>query len=135
VPVGSPSYLKTLMRGGAIDWTSALLLRVTSTEHDWETWFAGAELELPETGVGLYFDTIHLAVDAAACGLGIAMGREPLIAADLASGRVVRASEVTVEIETGYWLAQPVGDDPRREIKAFRNWVLAEAKKDRGASP
>lgn len=127
VPVATPKYLRSLRRGGKkIDWARASLLRITSVEHDWDTWLAHVGLELPQTNAAFCFDTVQLAADAAAQGLGIAIGREPLISADLAAGRIVRAG-TAIEIETGYWLTGPNGKETRREVTAFRRWILAQA--------
>ena len=129
VPIAAPEYLRTLKgRRGTIDWSQATLLRVSSVEHDWDTWLEQGNIALsdpPKTP--LYFDTVELATEAASIGLGIAMGREPLVASEIASGRVVCASDRVVEIVTGYWLIGPLGEEPRREIRAFRRWILEEA--------
>jgi hypothetical protein len=59
---------------------------------------------------------------------------QPLLGADLAAGRVVPASERVVEIETGYWLTSAAGDEPRREIRAPKHWILSEAGRGTSAS-
>lgn len=127
-PVGAPDYVKSLgLPDGSLDWTKATLLHVSSVEHDWPTWLAGACMECSQPRGHLYFDTVHLAVSAAAQGLGLAIGRDPLVSATLATGRLVKAVPCAVDIETGYWLASPAGEETRREIRAFQRWVLAEA--------
>ncbi|KAF0230503.1 MAG: hypothetical protein FD175_1619 [Beijerinckiaceae bacterium] len=127
-PVGSESYVNALKRpDGTLDWSGVTLLHVSSVEHDWPTWLAGACLECPQPRGHLYFDTVHMATSAAAQGLGLAIGRDPLVSATIASGRLVRAVQCAVDIETGYWLAAPAGEETRREIRAFQRWVLAEA--------
>lgn len=127
-PVGSENYVNALKRpDGTLDWSGVTLLHVSSVEHDWPTWLAGACLECPQPRGHLYFDTVHMAISAAAQGLGLAIGRDPLVSATIASGRLVRAVQCAVDIETGYWLAAPAGEETRREIRAFQRWVLAEA--------
>lgn len=127
-PVGAPEYVASLRQpDGSLDWSRAMLLHVSSVEHDWPTWLAGACMAVTEPSGHLYFDTVHLAVGAAAQGIGLAIGRFPLVSAMLASGRLVQAVECAVDIETGYWLAAPAGEETRREIRAFQRWVLAEA--------
>ncbi|SEC89273.1 DNA-binding transcriptional regulator, LysR family [Rhizobiales bacterium GAS191] len=129
VPIAAPEYLRALKRrGGSIDWARATLLRISSVEHDWETWLTAAGVAPPETIASLSFDTVQLAVDAAAEGLGIAIGREPLIAGEIASRRVVPASDLAVEIDTGYWLTGAAGEETRREIRALHRWILSEAR-------
>ncbi len=131
-PVGTTDYLAGLRQpaGGpesGLDWSRATLLHVSSVEHDWPTWFTGASMEMPQARGHLYFDTVHLAVSAAMQGLGLAIGRDPLVTSSMSCGRLIKAMPHAVEIETGYWLTSPAGEETRREIRAFQRWVLAEA--------
>lgn len=71
-------------------------------------------------------NTVQLALEAAIDGLGIAIGRLPLINNDLEAGRLAVAIDHVVPVLTGYWLVQPPGLETRREIVAFRNWLLKE---------
>jgi len=68
------------------------------------------------------------ATEAAATGMGIAIGRAPLISPDLAAGRLVMADTKVIDIETGYWLVGPDGQETRPAIRSFRRWVIEEAK-------
>jgi hypothetical protein len=36
-----------------------------------------------------------------------------------------------VDIETGYWLVGPTGQETRPAIQSFRKWLLEEAKRHR----
>lgn len=127
-PVGTPDYVASLAGpGGEVDFARAVLIHVSSVEHDWPSWFAGVGMAEPEARGHLYFDTVHLAVNAAAQGLGLAIGRDPLVLSSTSCGRLVKAAPEAVGIDTGYWLTAPSGEETRREIKAFQRWVLAEA--------
>jgi LysR family transcriptional regulator, glycine cleavage system transcriptional activator len=130
VPVASPSYLASVSGNGAIDWRKVTYLGVSSVEYDWNAWIegAGAQLEITHD---LQFDTTVHASEAAAAGAGIAVGRIPLVAPDLKSGRLVKADERIVDIDTGYWLVGPNGQETRPAIRSFRNWLLDEAKRYR----
>jgi LysR family transcriptional regulator, glycine cleavage system transcriptional activator len=74
----------------------------------------------------MILSTVQLALEAAADGLGIAIGRLPLINDDIAAGRLAVAVDHVVPVLTGYWLVQPPGLETRREMVAFRNWLLKE---------
>jgi LysR family transcriptional regulator, glycine cleavage system transcriptional activator len=76
---------------------------------------------------GLRFDTVQLALEAAAGGLGVAIGRLPLADAELAAGKLVAASDYVVTAEPAYWLVSAHAADERPEMLAFRRWLLAEA--------
>ena len=131
LPVAASDYLQSLRRrGSGIDWARATLLRVSSVEHDWASWFAGAGVAAPDESASLSFDTIQLALNAAAEGLGIAIGREPLVLGEIARRNIVPASDISVEINTGYWLTGAAGDETRREVLALHRFILAEARAD-----
>jgi DNA-binding transcriptional LysR family regulator len=127
VPVATSDYLASVRRDGAINWAKVTFLRVSSLELDWGAWIEGAGAQI-EIGEDLHFDTVSLATDAAASGMGIAIGRAPLISPDLAAGRLVKADTRVIDIETGYWLVGPDGQETRPAIRSFRRWVLEEAK-------
>jgi LysR family transcriptional regulator, glycine cleavage system transcriptional activator len=130
VPVASPAYLASASRTGTIDWPKATYLRVSSVEYDWNAWIEGAQAKV-EVVDDLHFDTTMLASEAASAGLGIAIGRMPLVVPDLNAGRLVKADARIVDIETGYWLVGPSGQETRPAIQSFRRWLLDEAKRFR----
>lgn len=126
VPVATDHYWAEVRRpDGGIAWDRAVLLHVRNIEHDWPTWFERRGIG-PMPPDGIHFDTARLALDAAAAGLGVALGREPLCAMETASGRVTPLAGEAVPVETGYWLTVPDGTEPRRDVRAFMRWVLAE---------
>jgi LysR family glycine cleavage system transcriptional activator len=130
VPVASSSYLKSIARDGMIDWRKVTYLRVTSTEYDWNAWIerSDAKIEIVED---LNFDTVLLASEAAAAGLGVAIARLPLAEGDLKADRLIKADARVVDIETGYWLVGPAGPETRPALQSFRKWLLDEAKRFR----
>src|SRR5712691_4175181 len=130
VPVASPEYVAAVSRDGAIDWRKVTYLRVSSVEYDWTAWIEGTGAGI-EIANDLHFDTAMLASEAAAAGTGVALGRMPLVASDLQAGRLVNADARTVDIETGYWLVGPAGQETRPAIRSFRKWLLDEAKRYR----
>ena len=48
-------------------------------------------------------------LDAAACGLGIALARPPLAHAPIETGRLVRSTSARCSIRLSYWLDRPNG--------------------------
>ncbi|GAB7524378.1 LysR substrate-binding domain-containing protein [Paraburkholderia sp. 2C] len=132
VPVCSPAYLETLIdrNDRSIDLRRATLIHVDTASADWQTWLdsAGAQArgEHIDASGGLRFDTVQLALEAAAGGLGVAIGRLPLADADLAAHTLVAASTLIVAAEPAYWLVSAHTDE-RPEMLAFRRWLLAEA--------
>ena len=127
VPVASPGLLA---RSGPIRSTQELarqtLLAVSSINEDWSTWFGQTSPEPVCTGQVLYFDTIHLALDAAVQGLGVAIGRRPLVDEDLAAGRLVQAMEPAIPSTTRHWLVCSPESSRWPEISCFREWIVRQ---------
>lgn len=124
VPVCAPSIYDRVRDLADIE--HAPLIHVTSASEDWAVWATGTGRAAPDPAKGLRFDTIHMAFQAACQGLGVAIGRKPLVNAELAAGSLVEVWE-TVFSNTSYWLvgAESRADDPR--VFAFRSWILREA--------
>jgi len=128
VPLASPQVRKTLLDDeGAIRWQDTVLLHVYSGQHDWGTWMKQAGVEIKPRG-HLYFDAAGLAWEAAALGAGIVLGRLPLCQRELDAGRLVTLGGEPVPSGLGYWLALPVGTEPRRDVLQVRRWLLREAR-------
>jgi LysR family glycine cleavage system transcriptional activator len=117
------------------DLRRATLIHVDTASSDWQTWIDGAGAQAGavanyadiDASGGLRFDTVQLALEAAAGGLGVAIGRLPLADADLAAHTLVAASAHIVAAEPAYWLVSAHATDERPEMLAFRQWLLAEA--------
>lgn len=138
VPVCSPALLKTLGSTAAL--CDAPLIHVTTVSQDWSAWADAAGRGPIDCERGLKVDTIQLAIDAAVKGLGLAIGRWPLVADELETGRLVRFCGPTVPAATAYWLVGPPETMRHPEIVAFRDWLLREmatiaGPKESGAVP
>lgn len=123
VPVCTPSLAETI--GTAEDLAGQTLLHVTSVTEDWYAWSRLAGVENLKLDQGLHFDSIDMAFEAAAEGLGIAIGRLPLVATDLAVGRLVAVLGPPRHGQTGYWLATGRQSFARPEVVSFRSWICA----------
>ncbi|HWT98228.1 MAG TPA: transcriptional regulator GcvA [Terriglobales bacterium] len=124
VPVCAPVVAMNLRQPA--DLVAATLLRVADVSEDWASWFVLAGLDPVQTPRALTFDTIHMALEAAAQGLGVAVGRLPLAADDLAAGRLVALFGPPRPCATGYWLVAPPETQRRPAVKAFRHWIETE---------
>lgn len=127
VPVCTPAVRDRVK--GLQDIEQAPLIHVTTVSEDWAAWAAGCGRKAPDRAKGLQFDTIQMAFEAAGQGLGVAIGRKPLVNSELESGHLVEVWE-TVVSNTSYWLvgAESRADDPR--IIAFRSWIIEEVAAD-----
>jgi DNA-binding transcriptional LysR family regulator len=127
LPVCTPTYRETLLdAGGKVDLRRATLIHVMPASEDWPAWLDGASVKDVDVAAGLRFDTIELAFAAAASGLGVAIGRRPLIDPELASGVLVAASANSFVAATAYWLVSSAAVENRPDLAAFRDWLVEE---------
>jgi LysR family glycine cleavage system transcriptional activator len=136
VPVCSPAYRDSLRdEHGNVDLRHATLIHVNSASEDWQAWIDGVAIDGTafegfELNDGWRVDTIQLAFEAASMGLGVALGRRPLVDRDLATGALVEASPHTIASSTAYWLVCAQNADSaqqRPELFDFKRWLLSEA--------
>lgn len=97
-------------------------IHVTAAGEDWASWAALRGLPPPDPSRGLRFDTIGMALDAAAQGMGLALARLPVCADDISTGRV-RALDAPVESGTAYWLVTRPGLLRQREGRLIAAWL------------
>ena len=135
VAAASPEYLATVAQEGKIDWSRAILLKVQTLSLDWSGWVEATGTLVPEAAESLHFDTIHMAQEAAARGLGIAIVRRPFVEEHLRSGRLVVVGPTRTGLSSSYWLVTPEGTETRPEMIAFRRWLLEIASRDQGDAP
>jgi LysR family transcriptional regulator, glycine cleavage system transcriptional activator len=126
-PVCSPALRRQY---GALDASllaSAPLVHVMTAPSDWHYWFRASGVQEPASiDAGLRFDTIHLALDAARRGLGIVLGRSPLVDDDIARGTLVPLAADPIASGSGYWLISSPTEFQKPEVKAFANWIVSE---------
>jgi LysR family glycine cleavage system transcriptional activator len=121
-PVCAPRLADGLREPG--DLAKATLLRVAHADEDWRLWLdAAGERRLAPHGP--VFDYYGQALQAAADGVGIAMGIRPYIDDDLRAGRLVTPFTLTVPKGQQWYL---IYRDVRRDqpdFVTFRNWITA----------
>ena len=93
----------------------------------WEQCLHDAGLAAVDTARGLRFDDGHLALQAAALGAGVALGRLAYAAADLEAGRLVAPLALRLRLETAYFLLVPRGREASPGLQAFSGWLVEEA--------
>lgn len=93
---------------------------------DWATWLRSAGVTTVDSEGGLTFDSATFAMESAAQGEGVALGRTMLVAADLAAGRLIRPFRHALQSSSQFFLVYPPRAIRQHKIKAFRNWLFAE---------
>jgi LysR family glycine cleavage system transcriptional activator len=94
----------------------------------WEAWLEAAGVGGVDTSRGMRFNHSALALEAAADGLGVALGMPVLAAADVASGRLAMPFALKLPIGFAYYIVCSERAFRRADVAAFRGWILGEAK-------
>ncbi|WP_164867737.1 LysR substrate-binding domain-containing protein [Rhodovarius crocodyli] len=113
--------------GEVAGWPEARLLHARPRPQDWPRWLADAGIEGVDVQEGPVFESITLAAEAAAKGLGMAMGIRSLLTEELSSGRLVAPFNHVRVSRGGFVLAVPTSRVQEPAIAAFTAWALAEA--------
>jgi len=99
---------------------------------DWSMWLQAAGVDSVNPNYGMTLRPGSMVVEAALEGQGVALGRRSLVAGDLATGRLVRPFALSLPISFSHWLVYKPEALKRPKIKAFRDWIVAEAEASRG---
>lgn len=95
---------------------------------DWAVWLRHAGKPDLVLNRGTSFDSTTIAVQAAMQGLGIAIGDPRFYQAEIASGRLVQPFDLVTPEGDTWWFACLPAMAERPRVKAFREWLVAEAR-------
>lgn len=128
LPACSPEILRTRPLTVVNDLRAHTLLHSSTMRPAWSTWLALAGSPNLTSAHDFEFDHVHLQLQAAADGLGVAMASLPLIERDLAAGRLV-CPLARPEWQAGEYLLVGGNDAESVATRNFRAWIMAEAKR------
>lgn len=94
----------------------------------WEMWLRGHGVHCDVALTGPVISPHWMLVEAAAQGQGVALVKATVAERDLESGRLVRPFADTFPVAHGYWLISPEESADKPKVKAFRDWMMAEAR-------
>jgi LysR family glycine cleavage system transcriptional activator len=131
-PLVSPAAMRELPLRRVADLRRAPLIHDDSMRRagegtGWDDGLRQAGLDDADAAPGIRFDDGHLALQAAAAGTGVALGRLAYAADDLAEGRLVAPLAMRLPLERRYWLLAPVGRPASPAVAAFTDWIVDEA--------
>ena len=102
---------------------------------DWRAWLsANGEAALKPAG-SLRFTLYDQVIQAAVGGQGVALGRLPMIAALLRDGRLVAPFPKKFDSARGYYVLVAAHARDRTDVRAFVEWLRAEAAAAAEAKP
>ena len=134
-PVCSPDFLRRNHLATEAELLQANLLYDDGlrSNHmiDWGTWLSRIGIQLKNNHEGIKLDSTALAIDSAVAGQGIALAPRSLAEHDLATGRLVRLFERSMELEGAYFVAHLELISDRPVVAAFLEWLFAEARVNR----
>jgi len=98
--------------------------------REWALWLKAFDVQGVNPARGTQFSDDSLALEAAIEGQGIAITREPIASADLASGVLVRPFPQSTPDLFGIYLVYPEERASVPKIAAFRDWFITEMHND-----
>ncbi|MGK7651465.1 transcriptional regulator GcvA [Roseovarius sp. B08] len=95
---------------------------------DWAAWFRAVGVD-PVEPHGPRFSQGDHAMDAALAGVGVVLGRRALVIKDVMEGRLVAPYGKAISGGAEFRFVCRKGAEDKPQIKAFRDWMLAETAK------
>ena len=122
----------------ARDLLDHLLIETNHQPAFWREWFAAMGID-PSAGQFRSFDNLQVVYEAAAAGMGIALGLDPVVRPYLESGRLARLLPTSVRLPRHFQLVwRQTEKISQRPLAQFRDWLNFEARafaQDAVASP
>ncbi len=129
-PVCSPAYLAEAGTPRSASELARHTLLVLEGELpgwvNWHEWFRRLGVKDEEPGRTVHINSYPLLIQAAVAGQGIALGWRYLLDDLIAAGALVRPLEETLRGPGAFWLFEPDGSPPRREVALLREFLLDE---------
>jgi LysR family glycine cleavage system transcriptional activator len=108
------------------DLRNATLLRVAHAADEWPQWFKAAGSSKVRAK-GPEFEYYGQALQAAADGVGVAIGVSPYVDDDLKAGRLVAPFALSVSKGEHWFLVWREGRQDEAAFRAFRAWIADAA--------
>jgi LysR family glycine cleavage system transcriptional activator len=130
--VASPELLATNPLNELGDLANHILLHDGSPDADdscpdWTMWLAARGVKGVDGSRGPRFNQSSLVIEAAVGGRGIALAKRALAQADLDAGRLVAPFQIADEVDFAYYVVHPKAKGRLPQVKAFVNWLVAQA--------
>ena len=129
-PVCSPSLLTGPHPLAQLEDLAYHTLLHDDSYGDWRTWLLAAEVNNVDPARGPIFADSSLLIQAAVAGQGIALARGVLARDALNAGRLVRPFDLSLPTEYAYYVVCPESRADRPKVVAFREWLLAETRRE-----
>ncbi|WP_421851373.1 LysR substrate-binding domain-containing protein [Oricola sp.] len=129
-PVCSPEFLDQHRGKELLQLLQASpLIQARLRTRDWCDWLEAVDVDSIKCKY-MEFPSSLLAYQAAASGLGVAMGQKQLVKSDVDEGRLMYLFNRPVKRSMGYYAIWPETLTLNTKMRAFLNWLINEAKSD-----
>lgn len=129
IPVCAPALLERAPIARPSDLAHQTLLHADKRPGAWARWLAAAGVPEIEAEAGRQrFDHFYLTLQAAADGLGVALGPLPIVADDLEAGRLVAPLAGPMVPSTSYCWVVAAGLPADAPANAFCAWLTDQGK-------
>ncbi|WP_426413416.1 LysR substrate-binding domain-containing protein [Bradyrhizobium ganzhouense] len=126
LPVCAPSY-RAPSSLEAADLTDHRLIHSVKSQMQWTNWFASAGVTPAGRWRRVLFDRTHMAIDAAASGMGIALESTLMMWRELEAGMLTCPVRHPPAITlTTQWIVCPRDHLRQRKVRLFLDWLRAE---------
>lgn len=109
------------------------LIHSVKAQAQWPRWFAIAGATTGQRWKKVSFDRSHMAIEAAAGGLGIALESTLMMERELSEGVLVLPVRNAPEIRlTTQWIVCPRANLRKRKVRLFLDWLQRERARSQG---
>jgi LysR family transcriptional regulator, glycine cleavage system transcriptional activator len=129
-PVCAPQLLEQVGREGSEAERLARFVRIRTYfyslyQDDWPAWLEAAGHSQVRFAGEAVFQLQLTSQTAAIEGVGLAIGRTPLVNRELERGTLVAPFGTRVTSNSSYFIASPTAKAKQRRVELFRQWALA----------
>ena len=125
-PVFSPRYRRhvSLRKASAAALYNEALLHTVSRPQAWPAWARAHRISTGKLHYGQSFEHLYYMLEAAVAGLGVAIAPEPLVADDIAAGRLV--APWGFQPTRANWILCAPRDIGNPHLSVLATWLLQE---------
>ncbi|WP_443191320.1 transcriptional regulator GcvA [Pseudomonas indica] len=135
MPVCSPALLAGRAQLDAEAIARLPLLQQTTRPYAWRQWFDSLGMNVARDMTGPRYELFSMLAQAAEHEMGVALIPPFLIQRELREGRLVVAMEHASHSDKAYYLIIPERKVESAALRAFRDWLVEEARRYREENP
>jgi len=128
MPVCSPALLNGQQSLDSTQIAELPLLQQTTRPYAWRQWFSGLDMTVARDMTGPRYELFSMLAQAASHEMGIALIPPFLIQRELAQGRLTIANPHALSSPKAYHLMIPVRKVESASLRAFRDWLIKQAR-------